>query len=107
MKNEKSKELWALCESSLQAEILAKAMRTAQLMGNNPYYKAGENGNLYEVTPDGKSVSPLILALLLGAPPEAIKMLLVERERQTLEWRKKNNSKEDEPSSASSKDVVV
>jgi len=91
---EKMKNLFEVAETPLQIEILAKAIRVSSLMADQPYYRAGEKGVIYEVTPDGKPLSPIILAIRMGAPAEKVKLLLQERERQVLEWRsqKQNNS---------------
>jgi hypothetical protein len=94
---EKMNELWAVVESPLQMEILVSAIRNAQLMGNTPYYRSNEKGSIYEVLPNGKSVSPLVLAILMDAPAEKIKFLLQEQERKTIEWRSKNSTQQEAP----------
>jgi hypothetical protein len=90
------KDLWGVAETPLQMERLLKAMRAAALMADSPYYRGNEKGVIYEVTPDGKMVSPLILAIKMGAPAESIRMLLQEEERMVLEWRRAKEAKEKE-----------
>jgi len=106
MRKEKTNELWGCVETPLQAQILTKVVRTASLMNNDtPYYRGSEKG-VYEVTPDGKAVSPLVLAIICGAPATTIKLLLQEEERRIIEWRNKQGGK-DELSPNNNKDVVV
>jgi hypothetical protein len=101
----KVETLWAIVESPKQAELLVKAIRTAELMNDAPYYASGKEGGIYEISPNGKAVSPLVMAIKMGAPAETVKMLLQEAERRSLEWQAKNNKSE--PSPTSNKDVVV
>lgn len=104
--NKNYDHLWEVVETPKQAELLAKAIRIAKLMGSQPYYRAGEKG-LYEVAPDGKSVSPLTIALLNGAPAGVVKLLLVEAERRSAEWAAKQSKDESGKDSSKDKETVV
>jgi len=84
---ENVKELWEVAETPLQVKILAGAIRSALLMADKPYYAVNEKkGSIYEVLPNGKALSPLVLAIKMGAPAESIKLLLQEEERRLSEW---------------------